>query len=81
VPLMAFVLIRAGVPNLVSECSIMEYFINEELAMQQGGYLVATLQTCLSLIGMIDHRVNKKKDKEREKKKKERERKRKKQKK
>lgn len=37
----------------------MEYFINEELAMQQGGYLVATLQTCLSLIGMIDHRVRK----------------------
>ena len=34
----------------------MEFFISEEMAMQQGGYLLATLQTCISLIKMINQK-------------------------
>ncbi|PRP88919.1 erythrocyte binding protein [Planoprotostelium fungivorum] len=47
-PLFTYVLIRASIPYLYSEAMFMDTFISPKKAMEQGGYLVATLHTSLS---------------------------------
>ena len=53
-PLFAYVVIRSGITFLWSESSFIETFINEKTAIEKGGYLLATLQTCLNLVNTID---------------------------
>jgi len=53
-PLFAYIVIKARVPHIYAECRFMELFIDEQQMMQQQGYLLATLQTALSLICCLD---------------------------
>jgi len=49
-PLMAYVIIKAKIPALFSECAFMELFIDNQRAIEQEGYVLATFQSALSLI-------------------------------
>jgi len=49
-PLMAYVIIRANIPAVYSECAFMELFIDNQRAIEQDGYVLATFQSALSLI-------------------------------
>jgi len=49
-PLMAYVIIKAKISALFSECAFMELFIDNQRAIEQEGYVLATFQSALSLI-------------------------------
>jgi hypothetical protein len=49
-PLMTYVVIKARLPHLFSECAFMEMLISDKQAIEQEGYVLATMQTALSLI-------------------------------
>jgi hypothetical protein len=49
-PLMAYVIIKSNIPALYSECAFMELFIDNQRAIEQEGYVLATFQSALSLI-------------------------------
>jgi len=53
-PLFTYVVIKAGVSFLYIESCFVESFISESAAKEQGGYLVATFQTCLSFIACLN---------------------------
>src|SRR5690348_6872065 len=52
-PLYAYVITKAAVPNLCSEAAFMEAFISEYMSSDRGGYLLVTLQTCISLLSQL----------------------------
>jgi len=54
VPLLTYVVIKANVPNIYTESCFMEYFIDEKSSMEEKGYLLATLQTCLGYICCLE---------------------------
>jgi hypothetical protein len=49
-PIFAFVVIKANVPNVYSEASFMELFIEDQQAVQREGYALATMQSALMAI-------------------------------
>ena len=42
--------IKARIPSLFSECAFMELLISDKEAIEQEGYVLATMQTALSII-------------------------------
>ena len=46
-PIFIYVVIKANVPNVYSELSFMELFIDDTQAIEREGYLLATLQVCI----------------------------------
>jgi len=49
-PLMAYTILKANVPFLATEIAFMELLIQEAASIQQEGYLLATMQTGISLV-------------------------------
>ncbi len=46
-PIMCYVIVRSGLPQIVSECHAMEEFIHEGYLMGEEGYCLTSLQTAL----------------------------------
>jgi len=53
-PIFTLICIKAAVPNLPEQSGFMEKFISEVTSISQGGYLLATLQTCLSFMCKLE---------------------------
>ncbi|XP_077993174.1 VPS9 domain-containing protein 1-like [Glandiceps talaboti] len=49
-PILSFVIIKSQLPQLVSECSVMEEFIHEGYLFGEEGYCLTTFQTALTYI-------------------------------
>ncbi|KAL5021212.1 hypothetical protein ScPMuIL_000367 [Solemya velum] len=49
-PILTYVIIRCRLPQIVSECHMMEEFIHEGYIMGEEGYCLTSLQTALSYI-------------------------------
>ena len=54
-PIFTYVVIRSGVKNLNSECAFMELFINDDQARGEMGYILATLQTVIAFLSVMDN--------------------------
>lgn len=53
-PLFTYILIKANTPNLCSESNFISTFISEQSSIEQGGYLLATLQTAMSFLVCLE---------------------------
>jgi hypothetical protein len=53
-PLFAYIVIKASIPNVFSECMFMESFISEYDSTDRGGYLLVTFQTCLGFLSQLE---------------------------
>ncbi|XP_048735717.2 VPS9 domain-containing protein 1-like [Ostrea edulis] len=49
-PILSYVIIRTGLPQIVSECSILEEFIHEGYIMGEEGYCLTSVQTALQYL-------------------------------
>jgi len=56
-PLFTYVLIKADIQNIYTQAKFLEYFMAEEHAIQEAGYLLVTVQTCLSIISRLENSV------------------------
>jgi hypothetical protein len=53
-PILIWIVIRAGVPRLYSLTRFLEDFISESDEIHQEGYTLVTFQTCLAFIERLD---------------------------
>lgn len=53
-PLFAYILLKAGIPYIYSESQFMERFIHSKASLEQSGYIIATLSTCLQFILLLE---------------------------
>lgn len=56
-PLFSFLILKANIPNAMSECHFMETFMDEITSTGEGGYMVVTFQTCLLIIQQLDQKT------------------------
>ncbi|XP_067158929.1 VPS9 domain-containing protein 1 [Apteryx mantelli] len=49
-PILSYVVLRSGLPQLVSECAAMEEFIHEGYLIGEEGYCLTSLQSALSYV-------------------------------
>ncbi|XP_036922331.1 VPS9 domain-containing protein 1 isoform X2 [Sturnira hondurensis] len=52
-PILSFVVLRSGLPQLVSECAALEEFIHEGYLIGEGGYCLTSLQSALSYLELL----------------------------
>ncbi|KAK1330597.1 hypothetical protein QTO34_010793 [Cnephaeus nilssonii] len=52
-PILSFVVLRSGLPQLVSECAALEEFIHEGYLIGEGGYCLTSLQSALSYVELL----------------------------
>ncbi|CAH1779551.1 unnamed protein product [Owenia fusiformis] len=53
-PVLSYITIKSGLPQLVSECQAMETFIHEGYLMGEEGYCLTTVQTALEYVAILD---------------------------
>ncbi|KAK3085515.1 hypothetical protein FSP39_004464 [Pinctada imbricata] len=49
-PVLSYVIVQTGLPQIVSECHIMEQFIHEGYIMGEEGYCLTSIQTAVSYL-------------------------------
>ncbi|ERE80622.1 Vacuolar sorting protein 9, subgroup containing protein [Cricetulus griseus] len=60
-PILSFVVLRSGLPQLVSECAALEEFIHEGYLIGEEGYCLTSLQSALSYVELLSRgRLDKK---------------------
>ncbi|XP_069320900.1 VPS9 domain-containing protein 1 isoform X2 [Eulemur rufifrons] len=52
-PILSFVVLRSGLPQLVSECAALEEFIHEGYLIGEEGYCLTSLQSALSYVELL----------------------------
>ncbi|KAG8508163.1 LOW QUALITY PROTEIN: VPS9 domain-containing protein 1 [Galemys pyrenaicus] len=52
-PILSFVVLRSGLPQLVSECAALEEFIHEGFLVGEEGYCLTSLQSALSCVELL----------------------------
>ncbi|KAB1260999.1 VPS9 domain-containing protein 1 [Camelus dromedarius] len=52
-PILSFVALRSGLPQLVSECAALEEFIHEGYLIGEEGYCLTSLQSALSYVELL----------------------------
>ncbi|KAK2491046.1 hypothetical protein MC885_008936 [Smutsia gigantea] len=52
-PILSFVVLRSGLPQLVSECAALEEFIHDGYLMGEEGYCLTSLQSALSYVELL----------------------------
>uniref|UniRef100_A0A8D0TY78 VPS9 domain containing 1 n=2 Tax=Sus scrofa TaxID=9823 RepID=A0A8D0TY78_PIG len=52
-PILSFVALRSGLPQLVSECAALEEFIHERYLIGEEGYCLTSLQSALSYLELL----------------------------
>lgn len=52
-PILSFVVLRSGLPQLVSECVALEEFIHEGYLIGEEGYCLTSLQSALSYVELL----------------------------
>ncbi|XP_058135529.1 LOW QUALITY PROTEIN: VPS9 domain-containing protein 1 [Dasypus novemcinctus] len=52
-PVLSFVVLRSGLPQLVSECAALEEFIHEGYLIGEEGYCLTSLQSALSYVELL----------------------------
>lgn len=52
-PILSFVVLRSGLPQLVSECAALEEFIHEGYLIGEEGYCLTSLQSALSYVEQL----------------------------
>nr|XP_008533889.1 PREDICTED: VPS9 domain-containing protein 1 [Equus przewalskii] len=52
-PILSFVALRSGLPQLVSECAALEEFIHEGYLIGEEGYCLTSLQSALSFVELL----------------------------
>ncbi|XP_076989444.1 VPS9 domain-containing protein 1 isoform X1 [Tamandua tetradactyla] len=52
-PILSFVVLRSGLPQLVSECAALEDFIHEGYLIGEEGYCLTSLQSALSYVELF----------------------------
>ncbi|XP_052583285.1 VPS9 domain-containing protein 1 isoform X1 [Peromyscus californicus insignis] len=52
-PILSFVVLRSGLPQLVSECAALEEFIHEGYLIGEEGYCLTSLQSALSYVALL----------------------------
>ncbi|XP_054426199.1 VPS9 domain-containing protein 1 isoform X2 [Pteronotus mesoamericanus] len=52
-PILSFVVLRSGLPQLVSECAALEEFVHEGYLIGEGGYCLTSLQSALSYLEQL----------------------------
>ncbi|KAF5915107.1 hypothetical protein HPG69_013377 [Diceros bicornis minor] len=52
-PILSFVVLRSGLPQLVSECAALEEFIHEGYLIGEEGYCLTSLQSALSFVELL----------------------------
>ncbi|XP_006902926.1 PREDICTED: VPS9 domain-containing protein 1 [Elephantulus edwardii] len=52
-PILSFVVLRSGLPQLVSECAALEEFIHEGSLIGEEGYCLTSLQSALSYVELL----------------------------
>ncbi|XP_055001182.1 VPS9 domain-containing protein 1 isoform X2 [Sorex araneus] len=52
-PILSFVVLRSGLPQLVSECAALEEFIHEGCLIGEEGYCLTSLQSALSYVEQL----------------------------
>nr|XP_033700582.1 VPS9 domain-containing protein 1 isoform X4 [Tursiops truncatus] len=56
-PILSFVALRSGLPQLVSECAALEEFIHERYLIGEEGYCLTSLQSALSYVELLPRRA------------------------
>ncbi|XP_062573400.1 VPS9 domain-containing protein 1-like [Saccostrea cucullata] len=56
-PILGYVIIRTGLPQIVSECSILEEFIHEGYIMGEEGYCLTSVQTALQYLTSLSAKL------------------------
>ncbi|XP_008048228.1 LOW QUALITY PROTEIN: VPS9 domain-containing protein 1 [Carlito syrichta] len=56
-PILSFVVLRSGLPQLVSECAALEEFIHEGYLIGEEGYCLTSLQSALSYVELLPQGV------------------------
>ncbi|XP_023413796.1 VPS9 domain-containing protein 1 isoform X5 [Loxodonta africana] len=52
-PILSFVVLRSGLPQLVSECAALEEFVHEGYLIGEEGYCLTSLQSALSYVELL----------------------------
>ncbi|VCX38250.1 unnamed protein product [Gulo gulo] len=52
-PILSFVVLRSGLPQLVSECAALEEFIHEGYLIGEEGYCLTSLQSALNYVELL----------------------------
>lgn len=52
-PILSFVVLRSGLPQLVSECAALEEFTHEGYLIGEEGYCLTSLQSALSYVELL----------------------------
>ncbi|XP_012667493.1 VPS9 domain-containing protein 1 isoform X2 [Otolemur garnettii] len=52
-PILSFVVLKSGLPQLVSECAALEEFIHEGYLIGEEGYCLTSLQSALSYVELL----------------------------
>lgn len=52
-PILTYVIIRTGLPQLVTECSIMEEFIHEGYMKGEEGFCLTSFMTALKFVSQM----------------------------
>ncbi|XP_027833579.2 VPS9 domain-containing protein 1 isoform X1 [Ovis aries] len=56
-PILSFVALKSGLPQLVSECAALEEFIHERYLIGEEGYCLTSLQSALSYVELLPRRA------------------------
>ncbi|XP_004753840.1 VPS9 domain-containing protein 1 isoform X1 [Mustela putorius furo] len=56
-PILSFVVLRSGLPQLVSECAALEEFIHEGYLIGEEGYCLTSLQSALNYVELLPRGV------------------------
>ncbi|XP_045149509.1 VPS9 domain-containing protein 1 isoform X2 [Echinops telfairi] len=56
-PILSFVVLKSGLPQLVSECAALEEFIHEGYLIGEEGYCLTSLQSALSYVELLPQRA------------------------
>lgn len=56
-PILSYVIVRTGLPQIVSECSILEEFIHEGYIMGEEGYCLTSVQTALKYLETLSNNL------------------------
>ncbi|XP_014672708.1 PREDICTED: VPS9 domain-containing protein 1-like isoform X2 [Priapulus caudatus] len=57
VPVLAYVVVNTGLPQLISECHAIEEFIHEGYLMGEEGYCLISLQTALGYVASLSEKL------------------------
>lgn len=56
-PILSYVIVKTGLPQIVSECSILEEFIHEGYIMGEEGYCLTSVQTALKYLETLSNNL------------------------